>query len=152
MCRRHGVMIISDFAYGEINFDGYKAPASCRGRAPRRSASSSPRCPRATTWPAGASASARQRRDGQGAGDDQGLLRLRPLRADPDRQRDRDARVQADAEEQSQLTRSGATSSAAASTSSAGRTKAHGQHVRLGEDQPAHYKPGRRARSTSACG
>src|SRR3954469_23874304 len=27
MCRRHGVMIVSDFAYGEINFDGYKAPS-----------------------------------------------------------------------------------------------------------------------------
>jgi alanine-synthesizing transaminase len=27
MCRRHGVMIISDFAYGEINFDGYNAPS-----------------------------------------------------------------------------------------------------------------------------
>ena len=27
MCRRHGVMIISDFAYGEINFDGYTAPS-----------------------------------------------------------------------------------------------------------------------------
>jgi alanine-synthesizing transaminase len=27
MCRRHGVMIMSDFAYGEINFDGYKAPS-----------------------------------------------------------------------------------------------------------------------------
>jgi alanine-synthesizing transaminase len=27
MCRRHGVMIISDFAYGEICFDGYKAPS-----------------------------------------------------------------------------------------------------------------------------
>src|SRR6476659_3047134 len=27
MCRRHGVMIISDFAYGEINFDEYKAPS-----------------------------------------------------------------------------------------------------------------------------
>jgi alanine-synthesizing transaminase len=26
-CRRHGVMIISDFAYGEINFDGYRAPS-----------------------------------------------------------------------------------------------------------------------------
>ncbi len=33
MCRRHGVMIISDFAYGEVNFDGYKAPSflSARG-------------------------------------------------------------------------------------------------------------------------
>src|SRR4051812_12220498 len=27
MCRRHNVMIISDFAYGEINFDNYKAPS-----------------------------------------------------------------------------------------------------------------------------
>lgn len=27
MCRRHGVLIISDLAYGEINFDGYKAPS-----------------------------------------------------------------------------------------------------------------------------
>src|SRR5438034_4940867 len=27
MCRRHGVMIISDFAYGEICFDGYRAPS-----------------------------------------------------------------------------------------------------------------------------
>src|SRR5438270_2156028 len=27
MCKRHGVMIISDFAYGEICFDGYKAPS-----------------------------------------------------------------------------------------------------------------------------
>jgi alanine-synthesizing transaminase len=27
MCRRHGVMIISDFAYGEINFGGYRAPS-----------------------------------------------------------------------------------------------------------------------------
>jgi alanine-synthesizing transaminase len=27
MCRRHGVMIVSDFAYGEVCFDGYKAPS-----------------------------------------------------------------------------------------------------------------------------
>src|SRR5690606_6540413 len=27
ICRRHGVMVISDYAYGEINFDGYKAPS-----------------------------------------------------------------------------------------------------------------------------
>jgi alanine-synthesizing transaminase len=27
MCRRHGVMLISDFAYGEICFDGYQAPS-----------------------------------------------------------------------------------------------------------------------------
>src|SRR3954469_14660329 len=27
LCRRHGVMVLSDFAYGEINFDGYKAPS-----------------------------------------------------------------------------------------------------------------------------
>lgn len=27
MCRRRGIMIISDFAYGEVCFDGYKAPS-----------------------------------------------------------------------------------------------------------------------------
>ncbi len=27
LCRRHNVMIMSDFAYGEINFDGYVAPS-----------------------------------------------------------------------------------------------------------------------------
>ena len=27
MCKRRGIMIISDFAYGEINFDGYRAPS-----------------------------------------------------------------------------------------------------------------------------
>jgi alanine-synthesizing transaminase len=27
LCRRHGIMIISDFAYGEICFDGYRAPS-----------------------------------------------------------------------------------------------------------------------------
>src|SRR5688572_6419252 len=27
LCRRHGVMLISDFAYGEICFDGYQAPS-----------------------------------------------------------------------------------------------------------------------------
>ncbi len=27
LCRRHGVMILSDYAYGEINFEGYKAPS-----------------------------------------------------------------------------------------------------------------------------
>ncbi len=27
LCRRHGVMLISDFAYGEICFDGYRAPS-----------------------------------------------------------------------------------------------------------------------------
>jgi alanine-synthesizing transaminase len=27
LCRRHNVMVISDYAYGEINFDGYKAPS-----------------------------------------------------------------------------------------------------------------------------
>ena len=27
LCRRHGVMVINDFAYGETCFDGYKAPS-----------------------------------------------------------------------------------------------------------------------------
>ena len=33
LCQKHGVMIISDFAYGEVNFDGYRAPSllACPG-------------------------------------------------------------------------------------------------------------------------
>jgi alanine-synthesizing transaminase len=27
LCRRRNIMIVSDFAYGEVNFDGYKAPS-----------------------------------------------------------------------------------------------------------------------------
>jgi len=27
ICRKRGIMILSDFAYGEINFDGYRAPS-----------------------------------------------------------------------------------------------------------------------------
>jgi len=27
LCRKRGIMVISDYAYGEINFDGYKAPS-----------------------------------------------------------------------------------------------------------------------------
>src|SRR5438874_9207956 len=27
MCHRRGIMIISDFAYGDVNFDGYKSPS-----------------------------------------------------------------------------------------------------------------------------
>lgn len=27
LCRRHGVLLVSDFAYGEVNFDGYRAPS-----------------------------------------------------------------------------------------------------------------------------
>ena len=32
MCRKRGIMIISDFAYGEINFDGYSAPSFLAAR------------------------------------------------------------------------------------------------------------------------
>jgi len=32
MCRRRNIMIISDFAYGEINFDGYVAPSFLAAR------------------------------------------------------------------------------------------------------------------------
>jgi alanine-synthesizing transaminase len=35
ICRRHGVMLISDFAYGEVNFDGYKAPSVLQVRGAR---------------------------------------------------------------------------------------------------------------------
>ena len=32
MCRRHGVLLISDFAYGDICFDGYRAPSLLAAR------------------------------------------------------------------------------------------------------------------------
>ena len=41
LCRRRNIMIVSDFAYGEVCFDGYKAPSFLSAQGPRRSASSS---------------------------------------------------------------------------------------------------------------
>ena len=57
-CRHHGIWILSDLAYSEIYFnDTSRRPRSWKFRARARWRWSSPRCPRATTCPAGASAS-----------------------------------------------------------------------------------------------
>ena len=100
MCRRHGIMIISDFAYGEICFDGYKAPVSSP---PRREGDRRRVHDDVQELQHGRLALRLLRgqcRDGQGAGDDQRLLRLRHVRADSDRQRDRHARMRPDTREQ----------------------------------------------------
>jgi alanine-synthesizing transaminase len=55
--REHDLMVVHDFAYAEICFDGYRRPASSRCPAPGTSPSSSSRSPRATRWPAGGWAS-----------------------------------------------------------------------------------------------
>ena len=51
----HGTMVVHDFAYADLGFDGYKPPSILQVEAPRRSRSRFSRCRRATTWPAGAS-------------------------------------------------------------------------------------------------
>jgi alanine-synthesizing transaminase len=57
LAREYGIWVVHDLAYADICFDGWKAPSIMQvpGRATSRSSSS--RCRRATTWPAGASAS-----------------------------------------------------------------------------------------------
>ena len=42
MCHKRNIMIISDFAYGEVNFDSYKAQAFSRRMARRNWVSNSP--------------------------------------------------------------------------------------------------------------
>jgi alanine-synthesizing transaminase len=51
--KEHNIMIIHDFAYADLTFDGYRAPASCRCRAPRTWGWNSSPCPKATACPAG---------------------------------------------------------------------------------------------------
>ncbi|MFT3787305.1 MAG: aminotransferase class I/II-fold pyridoxal phosphate-dependent enzyme [Tepidisphaeraceae bacterium] len=41
ICRKYNTMIMSDFAYGEVNFDGYKAPSFLSAPARRKWASNS---------------------------------------------------------------------------------------------------------------
>jgi alanine-synthesizing transaminase len=57
IAREHGIWVVHDLAYADIVFDGYKAPSILQVPAPRTSRWSSSPCPRATTCPAGASAS-----------------------------------------------------------------------------------------------
>ena len=83
--RENDVIVVHDFAYADIVFDGYRRRRSSRSRAPRTSASSSPRCPRASTWRGGGSGFARETRADRGPGADEELFRLRDLPAHPDR-------------------------------------------------------------------
>ena len=54
--RNNNIVVASDFAYGAIGFDGSARQLSWRLRAPKKSEWSFTRCPKPTTWPAGASA------------------------------------------------------------------------------------------------
>jgi len=80
MCRKRNIMIISDFAYGEVNFDGYKSPAFS-GRWRKRN-----RCrihyheQKLQHGRLALRFLLRQCRDDQGACDHQRLLRLRHVR------------------------------------------------------------------------
>jgi alanine-synthesizing transaminase len=77
LAKKHDILVVHDLAYADIVFDGWKAPSSCRCPARRTSRSSSSRSARATTWPAGASASWSATRPGERAGAHQELPRLR---------------------------------------------------------------------------
>lgn len=58
MAHQHGTMVVHDFAYADLGFDGYRAPSILQVEGPRTSLSRSSPCRRATTWQAGESASA----------------------------------------------------------------------------------------------
>jgi alanine-synthesizing transaminase len=50
--KEHDIMVIHDFAYADLTFDGYKAPSFSAGQRGQggRALNSSP-CPKATAWP-----------------------------------------------------------------------------------------------------
>ena len=59
LAREHGTMIVHDFAYADLGFDGYQAAQHPTGGGRQGSGRGDfLACPRATTWPAGAWASA----------------------------------------------------------------------------------------------
>lgn len=58
LAQKHGTMVVHDFAYADICFDGYKAPRFLKWMAPRKWPSRSSRCRSPTTWPGGAWGSA----------------------------------------------------------------------------------------------
>ena len=86
LARRYGFMVISDFAYADVAFDGYQPPSFLAAPGAQR------RGRRVHDDEQGLQHGRlagrllrRQRRDDPGAGHDQGLLRLRHVPADPDR-------------------------------------------------------------------
>jgi PBP1b-binding outer membrane lipoprotein LpoB len=136
MCRRHGIMIISDFAYGEVCFDGYQAPSFLAARRQGTGRRIHDHVQELQHGRLALRLLRRQRRDGQGPGDHQRILRLRHLRPDPDRQHHRHARARRRLPpSRARSTNSGATSSAAAWIAGLDLRQTARQHVRLGEDQ-----------------
>jgi alanine-synthesizing transaminase len=58
LAREHGTMIVHDFAYADLGFDGYQAPSILQVEGAKEVAVEIFRSPRATTWRAGGWASA----------------------------------------------------------------------------------------------
>ncbi len=86
LAKRYGFMVVSDLAYADVTFDGYKTPSFLAAPGARdvgRRADHDEQGlqhGRLAGW-----FRCRQRRDAPGPFDDQGLLRLRHVPADPDR-------------------------------------------------------------------
>ena len=93
LARRFGFMVIRDFAYGDVCFDGYQAPSFLACRAPGGGRRDDDDEQGLQHGRLAAGLLRRQRRDGAGAGHHQGLLRLRHVPADPDRRHRRPART-----------------------------------------------------------
>jgi alanine-synthesizing transaminase len=92
LARQHDILVVHDLAYADIVFDGYQAPSIMQVPGARESRSSSSPCRRATTWPAGGSATWSATRNCARTGAHQELSRLRHLHADPGRFGDRPRR------------------------------------------------------------
>ena len=86
LAKRYGFMVISDFAYADVAFDGYKPPsflASPGAIDVGVEFTTMSKGYNMAGWRVGFCS--RQSRDDQGPGDDQGLLRLRHVPGDADR-------------------------------------------------------------------
>jgi alanine-synthesizing transaminase len=57
LAKQYDVLVVHDLAYADIVYDGWKAPSIMQVPGPRTLRWSFSPCPRATTWPAGASVS-----------------------------------------------------------------------------------------------
>ena len=100
LAARHGTMVVHDFAYADLGFDGYSRPASCKWKAPRRSRSRSISMSKSYNmagWRVGFCLGNRE--DDRGAGAHQELSGLRRFSADPDRFHHRAARMRGRYEE-----------------------------------------------------
>ena len=154
MCRRHGVMIISDFAYGEICFDGYQAPSFLAAAGAKEIGvefTTMSKSYNMAGWRVGFCCGNAEMV--KALATIKGYYDYGILRAGADRQHHRHARVRRHAaERRASCTQHAATSSAAAWTSSAGPTRSRGPACSSGRRSTPPTTSRTRGRSTSACG